>query len=153
MVFSLILLWRGVALEAAFTAVIAVAWMVLLLTTFLAPSINRIASMRTVAGNIASNRIAPDELAVYYLHRNQVYGLGFYLKGLPQEWTPKQPSPRIGFVAAREDIAVDDLWPGARSLSLFPGQRMRLWTLGAPPPSEPMPASWPPAPPPAQQAK
>ncbi|MBI3934660.1 MAG: glycosyltransferase family 39 protein [Acidobacteria bacterium] len=142
--FSLILLWRGRTLGGVFAGVIGVAWAVLLLTTYLSPAINRVASVRTVAQRIQSYDVTPGELAVFYLHRNQVYGLGFYLDGLPPEWDPKKPSPSIQYVAARNDIAVDELHPGAHSLSLFPGQRLRLWSLSPQSPLPFAPAGWPP---------
>jgi hypothetical protein len=85
--------------------------------------------MRTIAQRIGDYGIGPDQLAVFYLHRNQVFGLGFYLERLPPEWTPESPAPFIQYVAARDDIEISEIKPGARSLSLFPGQRMRLWTL------------------------
>jgi len=35
----------------------------------------------------------------------------------------------IRYLAARDDIPVDKLHPGAHSLTLFPGQHLRLWSL------------------------
>jgi 4-amino-4-deoxy-L-arabinose transferase-like glycosyltransferase len=139
-VFSLVLLWRGRALVGTFAGVLAVVWVVLLLTTYLAPAINRVATMRTIAQRIEDYEIGPEQLAVFYLHRNQVFGLGFYLEHLPPEWNPETPDPFIRYVAAREDIAVDELEPSARPLSLFPGQRMRLWTLAPDSPAQLAPA-------------
>ena len=142
-IFSLILLWRGRMLGAALAGVFGVAWTVLLLTTYLSPAMNRVASVRTVAQRIESYEIAPSELGVFYLHRNQVYGLGFYLDGLPEEWAPEKPAPAIRYLAARDDIAVDQLHPGAHSLSLFPGQHLRLWALAPRAPAELAPPDWP----------
>ena len=141
--FSLVLLWRGRTLDGAFAGALGVAWIVLLLTTYLSPAINRVASVRTVAQRLESYDVAPGQLAVFYLHRNQVYGLGFYMGALPVEWDPKKSSPGAHYVAARDDIALDELHPGAHSLSLFPGQRLRLWTLAPRPPLELAPASQP----------
>jgi 4-amino-4-deoxy-L-arabinose transferase-like glycosyltransferase len=138
--FSLVLLWRGRVLAGTFAGVLGVVWVVLLLTTYLAPSINRVATMRTIAQRVEDYAIGPDQLAVFYLHRNQVFGLGFYLEHLPQEWNPETPDPFIRYVAAREDIAVDEIEPSARPLSLFPGQRMRLWTLAPGSPAQLAPA-------------
>jgi len=141
--FSLSLLWLGRPLGGAFVGVFGVAWVVLLLTTYFSPAINRVASMRAVAQRIESYDIAPEELAVFYLHRNQIYGLGFYLDSLPPEWLPEAPAPSTNYVAARDDIAVDELHPGAHSLSLFPAQHLRLWTLRPRAPLELAPAGWP----------
>jgi hypothetical protein len=140
--FSLILLWRRRTLGGALAGVLGVVWVVLLLTTYLSPAINRVASMRTIAQRIASYDPAPGEVAVFYLHRNQIFGLGFYLDDLPPEWLPESPSPSIQYVAARDDIPVDELHPGAHSLSLFPGQHLRLWRLRPRPHLEPEPAGW-----------
>jgi hypothetical protein len=85
--------------------------------------------MRTVSAGIRETGIAPQQLAVLYLHRNQTYGLGFYLGGLSQEWRIDGDFPEIHFVAAREDLVAGQVHPGARQLSWFPGQRIRLWTL------------------------
>jgi 4-amino-4-deoxy-L-arabinose transferase-like glycosyltransferase len=127
--FSLILFWRKRTLGGVFAGVFGVTWVVLLLTSYFPPAINRVASMRTVAQRIESYDIAPEELAVFYLHRNQVFGLGFYLASLPPPWDPEAPGPTVTHVAARDDLRVEELHPGARSLSLFPGQRLRLWAL------------------------
>ena len=116
-------------LGAVFTGVLTVAWLVLLLTTYLSPAINRVASVRTAAQRIQSYRVAPDELAIFFLDRNQVYGLGYYMDGLPPEWVPEHTASDRNFLAAREDILVEHLRPGARPLSLFPGQHLRLWEL------------------------
>lgn len=142
--FSLMLLWRGRTLGGAFVAVFGMAWVVLLLTTYVSPAINRVATVRTVAQRIESYGPAPGELAVFYLHRNQVYGLGFYLDSLPAEWLPFASSSSTQFVVARDDIAVDELHPGAHSLSLFPGQALRLWALNPRSHLELAPAGWPP---------
>ena len=99
--------------------------------------------MRNVAQRIASYGPAPGELAVFNLHRNQIYGLGFYLGSLPPEWLPKAPLPSTQFVVARDDLAVDEMHPGAHSLRLFPGQHLRLWTLRPRSHLEPAPAGWP----------
>jgi hypothetical protein len=45
-------------------------------------------------------------------------------KGLP-EWDPQLPADEINFVVANDEVTV----PLARSISLFPGQRLRLWQL------------------------
>jgi 4-amino-4-deoxy-L-arabinose transferase-like glycosyltransferase len=133
---SLALLWRGNLLGGAFAGLFGVAWVVLLLTTYLAPAVNSVASMRTIAQRVAFHNVAPGELAVFYLHRNQIYGLGFYLRSLPPEWRPEAAGAPIRLVAARSDIAVDELHPGARSLTLFPRQNLRLWSLPLDPASE-----------------
>jgi len=141
--FSLTLLWRRRILGGAFVGVFGVVWVVLLLTTYLSPAINRVASVRTAAQRIASYDPAPGELAVLNLHRNQVFGLGFYLEDLPPEWLPEMPAPFIQYVAARDNIPVDELHPGAHSLSLFPGQHLRLWRLRPRSHWELEPAGWP----------
>jgi 4-amino-4-deoxy-L-arabinose transferase-like glycosyltransferase len=139
---SAALLWRGQTLAAAFSVVLGVCWVVLLMTSSLAPAINRVASMRTVAASFQEDGIAPQHLAVLYLHRNQIYGLGYYLGGLSQPWTIHGAAPHVRFVAAREDLVEGQVQPGAHSNTWFPGQRIRLWILPPPaasasPPNEP----------------
>jgi hypothetical protein len=102
---------------------------VLLLTTYLSPSINRVASVRTVAQRVRQYGAGPGELAAFYINRNQVYGLGFYLDSLPPEWVPEKTLPNTNFLAAHENVRVDEIRPGAHPLTLFPGQHLRIWEL------------------------
>jgi hypothetical protein len=129
-IFTAALLWRSRTLAAGFSVALGVAWVVLLLTTYLAPAINRVASVRTMAASLREDGINPRSLAVLYLHRNQIYGLGFYLSSLPQPWEMNGGMGWIQFVAAREDLVEGQVQPGARPISWFPGQRVRLWSVG-----------------------
>jgi 4-amino-4-deoxy-L-arabinose transferase-like glycosyltransferase len=140
---SLMLLWMKRTLAAGFAGALGVAWTVLLFTSYLSPAINRVASVRSVADRITSYGVAPGAVQVFYLHRNQVYGLGFYLDGLPQELDPDHPAPGARIVAARQDIALSDLLPGAFDRTLFPGQHLRLWVLAEDVPVIVSPAAWP----------
>jgi hypothetical protein len=139
---SLFLLWTKRALFAAFTVVLGVAWSVLSITHYLSPEINRVASVRNVAAKVVSLGIPPEELAVFYVHRNQTFGLGYYLEHSMPEWSPENESRPASFLAAREDIQVEEIRPAARALTLFPGQRLRLWALEPTAPTERLPASF-----------
>jgi hypothetical protein len=110
--------------------VLGVAWSVLVITHYLSPAINRVASVRSVAERVESFGIPPQQLGAFYLHRNQVYGLGFYLGEAPRAWSPEIGASDISAVAARDDLRVDEMKKGARAIAWFPGQRLRLWALG-----------------------
>jgi hypothetical protein len=112
------------------------------MTHYLSPEINRVASVRNVAARVASLGIPPSELAVFYIHRSQTFGLGYYLERSLTEWSPENSSPPVSFLAARQDIRVEEIRPQARSLSLFPGQRLRLWALQPMPAEERLPAAF-----------
>ena len=116
-------------LAGAFAGAVAVAFLVFLLALRVAPSINRVASVRTAAQRFGNYGVQPGNLAVFYLNRNQVYGLGYYLESLPPEWIPEKTPEQIEFLAAHEDIRVDEIRPGAHPITLFPGLHLRLWEL------------------------
>ena len=113
------------ALGAAFMALLGVALCMLAISTHLSPSINRVASARSVAERIASLGVPMQDVAVYRIHRNQAYQLSFYLNHALPEWSPEDRSSNISLVVANQDEQV----PFAEPLSLFPGQRLRLWQL------------------------
>jgi 4-amino-4-deoxy-L-arabinose transferase-like glycosyltransferase len=122
-----------------------VAWSVLVICYFLSPTINRVASVRSVAREVEASGILPEQLAAFHLGREQNYGLGFYLDRLPPEWSPDDPAQHASFVVARGDLRLEQLRPNALPLVLFPGQNARLWALelSAGARSVPMPASMP----------
>ena len=123
--FSLYFLWQKQALGAAYLALTGVAVCMLAITAHLSPSINRVASTRSVAERIQSLAVPGDEVAVYRIHRNQTYQLSFYLGHGLREWSPADTSSNVSLVVAGQDEMV----PFAQPLSLFPGQRLRLWQL------------------------
>jgi 4-amino-4-deoxy-L-arabinose transferase-like glycosyltransferase len=96
---------------------------------YMSPTINAIASARNVAQRAVMLGVDPQELGTLYIHRNQVYGLGFYLGvGLP-EWRPDDPTQHFSYIAARDEFKVDEFRPGAHLLASFPRQNLRLWAL------------------------
>ncbi len=146
LVAAALLLARQQDLTGAVVVIAAgVAWSVLVICYFLSPAINRVASVRSVAREVASSGTLPEQLAVFHLEREQSYGLGFYLDHLPPEWTPGDASQHASWVVARGDLRLEQFQPGAQPLVLFPGQNVRLWALGPPPAAlgEPVPASLP----------
>ena len=122
---SLYLLSRKQVLEGAFAALLGVAVSMLVITTYLSPSINRVASMRSVAQRIASLGVPGEAVAVYRIHRNQALQLGFYLDHALPEWSPEGGNSEISLVVAGQDEQITLAHPA----SLFPGQRVRLWEL------------------------
>ncbi len=123
--FTIYFAFRRQPLYASFMAFIGVAVCLLALTSHLSPSINRVASARSVAERIATLGVPAEEVAVYRLHRNQTYQLSYYLgHGLP-EWSLEDTSSGVSIVVAGQDQQV----PIARPLSYFPGQRIRIWEL------------------------
>ena len=113
------------ALGAAFMALLGVALCMLAITAHLAPSINRVASARSVAERIAALGVPLQDVAVYRIHRNQAYQLSFYLGHALPEWSPEDRSSNVSLVVAGQGEQV----PFAEPLSVFPGQRLRLWQL------------------------
>lgn len=126
---AIVLAWRGLLLEAGGTIGLAVCACLLGLLIYLTPVVNGIASVRNVADRAVSLGIEPTQMGVLYLHRTQVYGLGFYLGGGLKDWDPDNPADNFPFIAARDDFHVDEMRPGARSLAIFPLQHLRLWAL------------------------
>ena len=123
--FTFYFAYRRQPLYASFMAFTGVALCLLALTAHLSPSINRVASARSVAERIATLGVPVEEVAVYRLHRNQTYQLSYYLgHGLP-EWLPEDTSSDVSIVVAGQDQQV----PIARPLAYFPGQRLRIWEL------------------------
>jgi len=115
-------------LQAAIVIAVAIAISVLSVTKFLAGGINRVASVKSVAARLASLGVPASSVGEYYITRNQVYGLSFYLDGKVWTWSPGG-NPSVALVAAQEDVRVDEIAPGAAVVSYFPGQRLRLWLL------------------------
>ncbi len=126
---SFYLIWKGKLLPGAGAMALTVIFCIATILAYLSPAINRVASSRNVAARIETLGVHPARLATFYLHRNQVYGLSFYLNQPLVEWNPDTAAQSISYVAARQDLAVDELRPGARSLILFPGQNLRLWSF------------------------
>ena len=106
-------------------ALLGVALCMLAITAHLSPSINSLASARSVALRIGSLGIPVEEVAVYRIHRNQTYQLSFYLNRALPEWSPEDKSSNVALVVAGQDEQI----PFAQPLSLFPGQHLRLWQL------------------------
>jgi 4-amino-4-deoxy-L-arabinose transferase-like glycosyltransferase len=126
---SFYLIWNGKLLPAASAITLTVIFCITSMLTYLSPAINRVASSRNVAARVKTLGFHPAQLATFYLHRNQIYGLSFYLNQPHVEWNPYTASQSISYVAARADLPVDELRLGARSLILFPGQNLRLWSF------------------------
>jgi len=78
-----------------------------------------------VAVRIIALEVPGNEVAVYRVHRNQTFQLSFYLGHGLREWSPADTSSNVSLVVAGQDEMV----PFAQPLSLFPGQRLRLWQL------------------------
>ncbi len=135
-VLSLFLLWRKQVLEAALVALLGVGLGTLAVAHYLSPSINRVASMRTIAQRIHSLGIRGEDLAVFYIHRNQTFGLSFYLAHPLPEWSPEGHSATVSFVLARPDIRLEEILPDARPVALYPGPRLRVWMLSSTEPAK-----------------
>ena len=133
---------RGLLLEAAGTIGLGVCVCLGGLLIYMSPTINGIASVRNVAERAGALGMDPASMGTLYVHRAQVYGLGFYLGIALPEWNPDDPAQQFPYVAARDDFQVDQLRPGARLLASFPRQSLRLWALPQPQIREtPVPAS------------
>ncbi|MBI1955853.1 MAG: glycosyltransferase family 39 protein [Acidobacteria bacterium] len=126
--FSGLELWRKQAFEAAFVVLLGVALAVFAITTPLASSIDRIASVRHVAQRMEALGIPPQELAVYRIPRDQSYQLNFYLDRELPEWSPESGPAAVSYVIAGQNEEL----PHARFVVLFPGPQLRVWELPRP---------------------
>jgi hypothetical protein len=127
--FSLFLLWRRSLLEGAFLVMVGVAMCMMGIVQYLAPSIDRVASVRFPAQRLQALGISGEEMAVYRLPRNQYYGLSYYADRALPEWSPPASPASAGYVISKDE----ELLPDAQSRTLFPGPHLRVWAL---PPSE-----------------
>ena len=147
---AIALSWRGKLLEAGSAIGLGVCVCLGGLLLYMTPTINGIASVRSVAQRAVELGVDPLELGTLYIHRTQSYGLGFYFGTGLREWDPDDPTQQFSYIAARDDFQVDELRPGAHLLASFPRQNLRLWELPQKQPHvAPVPASLhPPANPP-----
>ena len=127
-VLSLLLLWRRQVLEGVFLVLLGVALAVFAITTPLAPSIDRVASVRRVAQRIEALGIPPQELALYRVQRGQSYQLNFYLDRELPEWSPDGGPAAVSYVIAGQNEEL----PHALHVVLFPGPKLRVWELPRP---------------------
>ncbi|MBI3894949.1 MAG: glycosyltransferase family 39 protein [Acidobacteria bacterium] len=121
-------LWRKQALEGAFLVLLGVALSVFAITNPLAPSIDRVASVRRVAQRMEALGIPPEELAVYRIERDQRYQLNFYLDRELPDWSPESDVVAVSYVIAAQNEEL----PHALSVALFPGPKLRVWELAKP---------------------
>ena len=126
---SLYMLWKRNLLEAAFFVLVGVALSMLGIVQYISPSINRVASTRTVAQRIQVMGISGENLATYQLPRNQSLGLSFYMDHALPEWSAKESPASLAYLIAKDDEHL----PDAQSRVFFPPQHLRLWML---PPTE-----------------
>ncbi|MCZ6753309.1 MAG: glycosyltransferase family 39 protein [Acidobacteria bacterium] len=122
---SFYLLRRRQLLAAFFVVLLGVGLGTATIVEYLSPAINRAASVRTVAQRLRSRGIRGADLATYRIHRNQSFGLSFYMDRELPEWSPDEETAAASFVIARQE----ELLPEGRFLILFPGPRLRLWAL------------------------
>ena len=123
--FAIFKLMRRDLIEAIFFTMVGAALSIALLVEFVAPEINRVASVRTIAQRMQALNIDGSEVAMSGLNRNQSLGLAFYLNHELPEWNERSIPEAIGYVIAKDDVRVLD----AQMMVLFPGQHLRLWVL------------------------
>lgn len=112
-------------LDGALAVLLGMVLLVFAVNTYFSPSINRLASARTVARRIQLLGVRPEAVAVYRIHRNQRWQLSFYLDHDLPEWTPEAKGSPVSLVVAQQEEPIAKAWP----VSFFPGQQIRLWTL------------------------
>ncbi|MBI4459894.1 MAG: glycosyltransferase family 39 protein [Acidobacteria bacterium] len=125
---TFLFLWQGRIVEGILMVLFGVGLAVFSITTPLAPSIDRVASVRRVVQRLETLRIAPGELAVYRIRRDQTYQFNYYFDRELPAWSPEMASAGVFYVIAGQ---AENL-PHARSLVLFPGPKLRLWELTGP---------------------
>lgn len=123
--FGLFMLWRRNILEACLLVLVGVAMSMLGIVQYVSPAINRVASVRSVSQRLETLQIEANQLAIWQLHRNQSFGLSFYTGRLLPEWHPQDSPESISYVIAKDDARIADAQP----MTLFIGQRLRLWAL------------------------
>jgi 4-amino-4-deoxy-L-arabinose transferase-like glycosyltransferase len=128
---AIVLAVLGSTLEAGGAIAIAVCICLGGMLVYMSPIINSIASVRNVAQRAVTLGVDPQEMGTLYIHRTQVYGLGFYFGISLPEWRPDDPNQQFSYIAARDDFKVDEFRPGAHLMARFPRQNLSLWSLPA----------------------
>ena len=124
-VLSLGLLIRGKLLEGAVAILFGVVLSLSIITTFLSPSIDRVASARRVAIRMEEIGVDPFALGVFQVERNYHFQVNYYLNQAIPDWSPDSPNPAVKYVLTGKDTELAN----ATSLVLFPGPGLRLWEL------------------------